>query len=103
MALVATNIGGGILGVPFAFYHMGMINGVFVCLSVAILSHISSMLYLRLKDLTPRKYESIYEIAYLLTGRSSIFVVCAIQLAMVFSSMLIYYMIIGDTIAKLFA
>ena len=61
------------------------------------------MMYLRVKDMTPRKYESIYEIAYLLTGRVSIFIVCGIQLAMTFSSMIMYYMIIGDTLANLWA
>lgn len=78
LAIVATSIGGGILGVPFAFYNFGIINGVFIALLIAVISHFSSMLYLATKDLTPRRYESVYEIAYLLTGRASIFVVCIV-------------------------
>ena len=61
---MATNVGGGILGLPFAFYRTGLVNGMIVCLAVALSAHLSSMMYLKVKDLMPRRYESIYEIAY---------------------------------------
>lgn len=78
LVLVATNIGGGILGIPFAYYRFGIVNGTVICLSVGAISHISTMMYLKTKDMTPRRYESVYEIAYLLLGESAIFVVCII-------------------------
>jgi len=72
---VATTLGGGLLGVPFAFYRLGIFNAILLCIFIAVTGHLSVMLYLRTKDLTPRKYESVYEIAYLLSGRGAIGVV----------------------------
>ena len=103
LALVATNIGGAILGLPYAFYHLGLINGIILNIMIAILAHISSTMYLKVKDLTPRRQESIYEIAYLLLGRKSIFIVCAVMFATNLAAMILYYIIIGDTISQLFA
>ena len=76
--MVATNIGGGILGIPYALYRTGLITGLIACLSVGAISHVSTIMYLKTKDLTPRRYESVYEIAYLLFGETAIFVVCII-------------------------
>lgn len=97
--MVATNIGGAILGLPYAFYHLGLINGLILNLVVAILAHVSSMMYLKVKDLTPRRQESIYEISYLLMGRKAIFIVCSVMLATNMAAMILYYIIIGDTIS----
>ena len=98
---MAANIGGGILGMPYAFYHLGVSMGLFTCFAMAILSHFSSMLYLKTKDLTPRRYESVYEIAYLLVGRPSIFVVCGVLFAANMGAVIMYYIIIGDTMSSL--
>ena len=75
--------------------------GILVCFICAVLSHFSSMLYLKTKDLTPRKYESVYEIAYLLVGRPSIFVVCGVLFAANLGAVIMYYIIIGDTLSSL--
>ena len=101
IALVASTIGGGILGVPYAFYHLGIPLAVFLSIFFAITGHLSVMLYLRTKDLTPRKYESSYEIAYLLYGRASIFIVTGTQFATAICCMVLYYRILGDTIGHL--
>lgn len=79
-ALVAYNIGGGILGLPFAFYNMGIPLAIFLSVWISIFSAIASMMLLKVKDLTPRRYESMYEIAFLLLGRQSIFYLCTISL-----------------------
>lgn len=99
MTLVATNVGGGILGLPYAYYHFGLINAIVINLVIAVLAHISAMVYLRVKSLTKRN--SVYEIAYLLIGRKSIFIVCTGMLFAGLASMILYYVIIGDTAAHL--
>ena len=101
LTLVATNIGGGILGFPFAYYHLGLTLAIIMTVVLAINTHVSSMMYLKVKDLTPRKLESIYEIAYLLFGRASIFVVCCIMFLSNSGGIVLYYMIIGDTLSGL--
>ena len=103
LALVATNIGGAILGLPYAYYHLGLINGMIINVVVATLAHVSAMMYLEVKDLTPRKLESIYEIAFLLLGRKSIFIVCSVMLVANLAAMILYYIIIGDTSSQLWA
>ena len=99
--MVAANIGGGILGLGYAFSRLGIYVGVLIVLFVATLAHLSNMLHMKTKDLTPRKYESVYEIAYLLVGRSSIFAVCIIMVSSTMSALVMYYIIIGDTVSTL--
>ena len=99
--MVAANIGGGILGLAYAFSRLGLPLGIVLCLIFATLAHLSNMLHMKTKDLTPRKYESVYEIAYLLVGRPSIFVVCIVMLASTLSALVMYYIIIGDTVSSL--
>ena len=101
LALVAANIGGGILGMPFALYHLGLYAGLAACLVLAFLNHYSNMMYLKVKDMTPRRNESIYEIAYLLIGRPSIFFVCIVMFLSNYGCCLMYYMVIGQTIYSL--
>ena len=101
MALVATNIGGGILGLPYAFYHLGLFLGIITCVIVAILSHLSTIMHLKTKDLTPRRYESVYEIAFLLMGRPSIFIVCTIMFLANIGAIIMYYILMGDTMSSL--
>ena len=103
LALVAGTIGGEIIAIPYAIYHMGIYLAMFTLIIVAISSHISNMMYLKVKDLTPCRHESIYEIAYLLLGRWAIYVVCTVQYLLNFSSMVLYYIIIGDTASSIFS
>ena len=102
LALVATDVGGALLGLPYAFYHVGFINGCFILLLMALLCYFSSMMYLHVKHLTPERYESIYEISYYLLGRPFVFTVLIIVLCTTIASMLLYYIILGETIGHLF-
>ena len=101
LALISANVGGGMLGIPFAFYHLGLFLGLICVVIAALLSHYANVMYLKVKDLTPRRYESVYEIAYLLTGRPSIFVVCSVMLITNFTASLLFYMVLGETISSL--
>ena len=55
LAFLCTSIGGGILGMPFAFFRMGLFLGIICCFFIGILSHFANVMYLKVKDLTPRK------------------------------------------------
>ena len=103
LALVATNVGGGVLAMPFAFFHLGIINSIILCFVVGGSAQVSVMLYLSTKDLTPRKYESVYEISYLLSGKWAILMVIITQMAVAMGCMILYYIILGDTMGHLFA
>ena len=53
MSIVATTLGAGIVGLPYAFYTVGLINGLLLNLVFAGLAYASVMMYLNIKDLTP--------------------------------------------------
>ena len=85
---------------PFAFYHLGIPLAVFLVLLIAILSSISAMMLLKVKDLTPRRYKSLYEIAFLILGRYSIFFVCTILLITMYGFLVLYYTLMADIITS---
>ena len=97
MAMVSSNIGGGIVSFSFAFYHLGIFLGLIIVVIMAICTHLSNILHMMVKDLTPRKYESMYEIAYLLYGRASIFIVCLIYGSTNLATVIYSYIIVGET------
>lgn len=98
LALVAANVGGGILGLPYALHRMGMYFGFFMFFLLGFLCHWSNVMHMKVKDLTPRRNESTYEIAYLLFGRPSIFFVCLVMFFNNYGGIIMYYMVIGTTL-----
>ena len=101
LALVATDIGAALLSLPYALYRVGFINGLIFLFFMALASYFSNMMYLRVKNLTPGQFESIYEISYYLLGRPFIFFVNSLVLCTTIASMLLYYIFLGETISHL--
>ena len=66
LAVISTIIGGGIVGLPFAIYMLGLVFGVSLNLLVVYMTYISGILYLCLRDLIPGTPNSLYEIGYIL-------------------------------------
>ena len=102
LALVATNIGAGIVAMPYAFYHLGLALGVFTIVVTAFVSWMAVVLMMKAKDLSPRHYESLYELGYLLMGRSAIFAICSVVLVQAVGLIMVYYIIFADTMSEVF-
>ena len=103
LSLVSAFVGGGILGYPYAFYSLGLANGIIITILMAIISHCSNMLYVKTCELLPKALgcQTIYDIAYLLFGRPAVYVVLGSYIFNTFGASLLYYMLIGDTISSL--
>ena len=101
--MVVGSISGEIIALPYAIYHMGIYLSITTLVITAFLSHISSMMYLKVKDLAPLHLQSSYELAYLLVGRWAVYLVCIVQYFLNYGTIVLYYSIIGDTVAHLFA
>ena len=102
LALIATNIGAGIVGIPYAFYNLGLTLGVLTISLTAAVAWMAVVLMLKAKDLSPRHYESLYELGYLLMGRTAIFAICTVILMQAMGVLMVYFIIFGDTMSEVF-
>jgi amino acid permease len=63
----------------------------------------SSILYLKAKDLTPGKPESLFELGYILMKRKSIFLISSILVVNSLGLCMVYFIIFGSTIGGIIA
>jgi len=75
---------------------MGIWLGLIVMIGVGLLSHISNMMYIKVKDLSGGRYESVHELAYALYGRKAIFFVCVVQYMLSFAGIVLYFIVLSD-------
>lgn len=95
LSLLSTVIGGGIVGLPFAFYQLGIPLGIFSCILIATLNYLSAKVYFKTRELIPGKPESFYEMGYMLSGRISIYIVSFIIFFLCFGLSIIYFVLFG--------
>ena len=101
LALLSGIIGGGIVGIPYAMYHTGIILGLILNLLVALLAVYSGNLYLKVKEMSPMYVESLYELAYVIMKRKGIFLLSVIVLVSGAGCIMIYFIVFGDISASL--
>ena len=101
-ALLSTNIGSLTLTAPFALFQMGLVFGAIYIIFIGFVCHFTLVMYIQTKQLMPFRAESIYEIAYSMFGRKSIFIMCSVLFVDCFGCVVIMYMMIGDTVSQIF-
>jgi amino acid permease len=95
---VSTVIGGGMVGLPYAILLLGLVLGFSLLAFSAITVHYSSYLYFAIREQVPGNFSSLYEMAYALQGRKSIFIIASVNIVISAGLMLIVY---GTTAATL--
>ena len=101
LSIISTILGGGIVALPFALYMLGLYPFLFLMVAMAASTINSSILYLKAKDLTPGKPESLYELGYILFKRKSIFAISTILFINSLGLVMVYFMIFGNTIGSI--
>ena len=97
LAILSTCVGGGIVGLPLAMFNLGLPLAIFLQVLVMFSTHMSSNMYLYIKDIVPDKPDSLYEIGYMIMGRKSIFILASILIINSFGLCMIYFIVFGDT------
>ena len=93
-------VGGGIVGLPYAFLELGIVMSCVLMFIVALLTINSTWLYLKAKDLVMGKPESLYELGYVILGRQSIFMISSILVLNAFGLVMVYFIVFSDTMAS---
>lgn len=99
LTILSSIIGGGIVGIPFAYWEAGIIASIFLNIFTAFLTFVTCYLYLLSKDLTG--FENFTEIGYAVWGRISIFLINTSYLITSFGSLMIYLIIFGNDLSSL--
>ena len=97
LAILSTCVGGGIVGLPLAMFNLGLPLAILLQILVMFSTHMSSNMYLYIKDIVPDKPDSLYEIGYMIMGRKSIFILASILIINSFGLCMIYFIVFGDT------
>ena len=100
LAIISTILGGGIVGLPYAVYLLGLPLGIVLNLLVDYISYESGMMYMSLRSIMPNQPNSLYQIGYILLGRKSIFANAITVMVMSFCLMLIYLIVLSSTLAQ---
>ena len=77
LAILSTIVGGGVVGLPYSFYHTGIPVGIMMNILFAIMTLYSCILYIKAKDLVGN-LASFSEIGFILQGRKSVFIISVI-------------------------
>ena len=96
--MVSATIGGGIVGIPYVFYNLGFILAFVIISFVAFVSWMGSLLVIKAKDISPRHYESFYELGYMVMGRFAILFIGLVQFTINMGALMIYFIVFVDTI-----
>lgn len=57
LSFISTIIGGGLVGMPYAYYYAGLPLGVILTVIVALMTIYTTYIYLLAKDMSGRAYE----------------------------------------------
>jgi len=101
LTIISTIVGGGIVGLPYGFYNLGIYLGCAIMIGVGFQQANAAWLYLCTKDLVAGKPESIFEIGYMLFKRKSIFFISVILAMNAFGLVMVYFIVFSKIMASM--
>ena len=87
-----------IMSLPCAFSIMGLIGGSSFIIFLGICGHLSMLMYVKTREQLPIKLDDTWEIAYLLFGRKSIFIICLVSLTYAWTLCVACYVSVVNTV-----
>ena len=100
LAFLSTIVGGGIVGIPAAFYQAGIPFALFLNLLFGFFSSYACNLYLHSSRICGG-LESFSEIGYRVMGRASIFIIAGIVLVTSILLIVLFFTIFGQIFASI--
>mmetsp|Transcript_20492 Transcript_20492/g.15117 ORF Transcript_20492/g.15117 Transcript_20492/m.15117 type:complete len:122 (-) Transcript_20492:1096-1461(-) len=100
LTFLSTIVGGGIVGIPYAFYYCGILFGTVLNFIVMFLTVASIWLYCLAKDLTDNR-QSYEEIGYLAWGKASIYLINFMFFFNAFGLTMVYFIVFSSVAANL--
>jgi solute carrier family 38 (sodium-coupled neutral amino acid transporter), member 11 len=92
-------VGAGIIGIPFAIRHCGLLTGVLLLTWVGYLTDCSVRMIVTLgRDLGVNDYERLAEKIY---GKRGYTLICAFMIFLAFGAMVAYCIVVGDVVPEL--
>ena len=99
--MLATIVGGGIVGIPFSMEHSGIPLGLVLLTGFAFCAYYAAVLYFETKLLSPVRVNSLYEMSFVVLGKSSIYLVAGIVFLSSFGVVMIYFIVFRDICASI--
>ena len=100
LAIMSTIVGGGMLGIPWACFNCGFYLTIAFGFMASVQVVLSSILFLRAREMCPDHPQSMFEIGFLLLGRVSIFWICTVILVNSFGLLIIFFNTFGNICAN---
>ena len=66
LAVISSCVGGGIVGLPYAFLYLGIPLGILLNVLVIVATVMTMRVYLAIKDVVPGQPESLYELGFMI-------------------------------------
>ena len=99
--MMSYNIGGGLVGLPFAFLHLGIPISLAIIVFIYALTLVGCEFFFRVKSVVPGNFQTFYELGYMLYGKLSIYFI-AFNITMIgLSFAIVDFIVFGDTCVSL--
>mmetsp|Transcript_32095 Transcript_32095/g.49074 ORF Transcript_32095/g.49074 Transcript_32095/m.49074 type:complete len:227 (+) Transcript_32095:17-697(+) len=101
LGILSTVVGGGIVSIPYSFYQCGFVFAIGFCVFNALQVLLSSALFLKVREMCPSDPSSMFEIGFIILGRSAIYWISVIILANSLGLIIIYFSVFGENASLL--